>query len=217
MKLRILLIVACIYLVALAGVSTAGMNQQKRAGTFARLRAAQLTETDAANIIYMRQEEKLARDVYITLNEIWDAPVFGNIIASEQRHMDALKNLIDLYNLEDPITDNTVGEFDNSEFADLYDYFVEKGTINNLFLDALNVGVSIETLDVADLQEKLEQTTAINVKRVFSNLLAGSEKHLAAFQRCIDNYDAECQLNCLGGAACTQARNRDCSCINNVP
>ena len=94
---------------------------------------------------------------------------------------------------------------------------MEKGTINNLFLDALNVGVSIETLDIADLQEKLDQTTAKNVKRVFSNLLTASENHLAAFQQCIDNYDAECQLNCLGGGACTQARDRDCSCINNVP
>lgn len=53
----------------------------------------------------MREEEKLARDVYLELYETWDLPVFYNIAQSEQTHMGAVKTLIEKYNLKDPITD----------------------------------------------------------------------------------------------------------------
>ena len=43
----------------------------------------------------MREEEKLARDVYLTLYDIWGTPAFNNIASSEQTHMDAVLMLID--------------------------------------------------------------------------------------------------------------------------
>ena len=212
MKLRVLLIVACISLVGLAGISTADMNQQKQAGSQARLRATQLSETDAANIQYMRQEEKLARDVYLTLYEEWGAPIFANIGESEQQHMDALKNLIDLYQIEDPIADNSVGAFTDPDFTVLYEYYVDLGMPS--LLDAFDVGVQIEQLDIADLDTRIAETTMRNVIRVFENLRAGSERHLAAFESHIDNYDPECQENCDGTGTQIQQRDRDGSCIN---
>ena len=42
-----------------------------------------LTETDIAGLVFMREEEKLARDVYLTMSDRWGAPVFENIAASE--------------------------------------------------------------------------------------------------------------------------------------
>ena len=212
MKLRILLIVVCISLVGLAGMSTAGMNQQKQAGAQARLRATQLSETEAANIQYMRQEEKLARDVYLTLYEEWGAPIFANIAESEQRHMDALKNLIDLYKIEDPIVDNSVGAFADPDFTVLYEYYVDLGLPS--LLDAFDVGVQIEQLDIADLDAKLAETTMRNVIRVFENLRAGSERHLAAFESHINTYDPQCQENCDCTGTPVQQRARDGSCIN---
>ncbi len=220
MKLRTLLLVVFVLFVGLTSVTTAGLRQQGRAG--ARLSSVQPTDAEVLNLWYMRQEEKLARDVYITLYEQWDAQIFANISESEQRHMDAIKRLIDLYNLEDPVADLPVGEFADQKFADLYGELTELGAQS--ITDAFGVGVAIEELDIADLQAKLEETTTRNVKRVFENLLAGSEKHLAAFQFNLDNYDPDSVQTCVNGGRQRQGRNRqgnnrqkcncDGTCIN---
>ena len=72
-----------------------------------------LTDKEIEHITYIREEEKLARDVYLTLYEEYEAPIFANISESEQRHMDAIKRLIDKHGLEDPVEDDTVGKFTN--------------------------------------------------------------------------------------------------------
>lgn len=208
MKLRTLLIVACVILVGLAGMTIANNTQQKQ--TAARTLLTAISDTDVENLLYMRQEEKLARDVYLTLYEQWGAEVFANISESEQQHMDAIKRLIDIYGLEDPITDDTAGQYANQDFIDLYEQFVALGSAS--LLDALNVGVSIELQDIADLQEALDETTAKNVRRVFENLLAGSENHLAAFQQCIETCDVECPQTGTGDGTCLQTQDRDQSC-----
>ncbi|MBN1973051.1 MAG: DUF2202 domain-containing protein [Sedimentisphaerales bacterium] len=203
MKIRTLLLVACVLFVGLTSVTTAGMNRQRRAG--AGLAAVQPTDTEVINLLYMAQEEKLARDVYLTLYEKWDAVIFANISESEQRHMDAIKRLINLYNLEDPVEGKDIGEFTDQEFANLYNELTNTGSES--ITEAFGVGVTIEELDIADLTEKLEQTTTRNVKRVFENLLAGSENHLAAFQHNIENYVPESQQTCVNGGIQRQARN----------
>ncbi len=224
MKLRTLLIIASMSLMGAAGITTAGMNQQRSAGSNARLRVVQLSTDEIANILYMRQEEKLARDVYLTFLEQYGATVFANISNSEQRHMDAIKRLIDLYQLEDSASDDTIGIFSDPEFTKLYEDLTDLGA--NSLLDAYSVGVVIEETDIADLTEKLEQTEMINIQRVFSNLLAGSERHLAAFNQNIDYYDTNSQGTCPNNGTCvnggtctndgtgTQARDRDGTCIN---
>ncbi len=139
-----------------------------------------LSEAEKAGLLEMREEEKLARDVYLTLGEVWDVPIFDNIAASEQRHMDAVKNLLDKYGLADPAAGKSIGEFtEESGFADLFAQLVEKG--NQSLADALEVGVAIEELDIADLTHLLEQVTHTDIANVYNNLLAGSENHLAAF------------------------------------
>jgi hypothetical protein len=209
MKVRMLSLIVGVSLIGLAGITSVDMAQQNQAGTMARLRVPQLSETDAANILYMWQEEKLARDVYLALYEEWDAAIFSNISQAEQQHMDALKKLMDLYGLQEPT--NSIGFFDDPEFAELYVTYVNAG--DESLLSALNVGVLIEELDIADLNEKLAQTEMRNVRRVFENLLAGSIRHLAAFEQCIDNYDED-QQTCLNCGTCIQARDRDGTCIN---
>ncbi|MDP2030099.1 MAG: DUF2202 domain-containing protein [Thiobacillus sp.] len=49
------------------------------------------------DLLFMREEEKLARDVYLTLYETWGLAVFSNIASSEQSHMDALLKLLRTY------------------------------------------------------------------------------------------------------------------------
>ena len=210
MKFRTLLLIALVLFVGLTSVTTAGMKQQRKSS--ARLMAIQPTDAEVISLWYMRQEEKLARDVYITLYEEWEAPVFANISESEQRHMDAIKRLIDLYNLEDPVAGLPVGEFTDPVFNDLYDELTDLGAQS--IIDAFGVGVSIEEMDIADLNEELEQVTTRNVKRVFENLLAGSENHLAAFLYNLENYDPDLSMTCVNGGTCQQAGNCDGTCVN---
>jgi len=139
----------------------------------------ELSAEEELGLIKMREEEKLARDVYATLYDVWQAPIFSNISQSEQRHMNAIKVLIDKYDLVDPVTDSTVGVFSEPEFTGLYASLVEQGSES--LVDALIVGATIEDLDIFDLQEFLAQTDNEDITAVYENLLRGSRNHMRAF------------------------------------
>lgn len=129
----------------------------------------------------MRLEEKLARDVYLTLGKTFNHKMFVNIPESEQRHMDAVKALLDKYEIADPVTDNEIGVFANTDFKKLYDDLVAKGKTS--FKDAMLVGIEIEEMDIKDLVERIEQTDNPDIKEVYENLKRGSENHLRAFTK----------------------------------
>ena len=129
-------------------------------------------------MLYMREEEKLAHDVYVTLYAQWDLPVFQNISQSEQTHTDAVKTLIDRYGLADP-TSSSVGVFTNPELQALYTDLVARGSQS--LAEALKVGAAIEEIDILDLEERLAQTDNADIQQVFNNLMNGSTNHLRAF------------------------------------
>ena len=134
----------------------------------------------------MREEEKLARDVYTTLYEAWGLPVFQNIARSEQTHMDAIKTLIERYELVDPVAGAGVGEFANAGLQELHDELVERGSSS--LTEALAVGALIEELDITDLQQRILDVTHEDVTLVYENLLNGSKNHLRAFVRTLGRY-----------------------------
>jgi hypothetical protein len=141
--------------------------------------AGQLTQGDAEHILLLREEEKLARDVYLTLGEKWNVPVFKNIAQAEARHMSVMKSLVDRYGLQDPVVDDTVGVFTRPEFSKLYRELVAAGSES---LDAAyGVGRKIEQLDIKDLKDSLATVSSTDVRRVYQNLLRASENHLRAF------------------------------------
>jgi len=140
-----------------------------------------LTSAERDGLIYMRLEEKLARDVYFTLGKTYNQKMFVNIPESEQRHMDAVKALLDKYEIADPVTDNEIGSFINKDFKKLYDDLASKGQLS--FKDAMLVGKEIEELDIKDLTERIEQTDNPDIKSVYENLKRGSENHLRAFTK----------------------------------
>jgi hypothetical protein len=144
-----------------------------------------LTDVEIEHVIYMREEEKMARDVYLAMAELYDCPIFVNIGASEQRHMDALGRLITRHGLTDSVTDDTPGVFTNLDLQALYLQCVSDGGAS--LEAALKVGKLIEELDISDLKAALSQTVAVDVTRVFANLLRGSSNHLAAFNRAIES------------------------------
>lgn len=137
-----------------------------------------LNTKEADYLLYIREEEKLALDIYQALYSKWQVRIFSNIAASEQRHFDAVGTLIDRYGLPDP-ANLTAGVFTNADLQKLYDDLLAKGNLS--LLDALQVGVAIEETDIDDLKAAIAITANRDVLTVYGNLLNGSLNHLSAF------------------------------------
>lgn len=138
-----------------------------------------ITQAEKDGILFMREEEKLAHDVYYVLNGLFPHRVFDNIIESEQKHTDAVLRLIDFYILPDPTIGNGIGEFTNPDLQELYNTLMDKGEMG---LDSsLIVGAIIEETDMIDISELLAETNVKNIIQVYTNLLDGSKNHLRAF------------------------------------
>ena len=138
-----------------------------------------LTDAEASGLLYMREEEKLARDVYLTLFEQWGFQSFANIARSEQTHTDAVQRLLERYDLPDPADAQGVGEFTNPDLQALYDQLVAQGSQS--LPAALEVAAAIEEIDILDLHEYIGQTDKEDILQVYHSLLSGSENHLRAF------------------------------------
>lgn len=177
-----------------------------------------LDYNEQTHLEFMCQEEKLARDVYITLGMRYpEAIVFGNIVESEQRHTDAATDMFVKYGFPDPSTNNNVGVFTSETygeyFTDTYNYLINEGA--NSELDAFYVGALIEELDMHDILFCPEEIIALNddindasdcgkvytdkedIITLYGNLLEASENHLRAYVKNIEtvigegNYEAQ--------------------------
>ncbi|GAB4429605.1 MAG: hypothetical protein Kow0031_10170 [Anaerolineae bacterium] len=173
--LKSLLIAALLGLTLLVGFTPSPAAAQSGTPDTA---AAALSEADADGIRFMREEEKLARDVYLTLFDEWGLRIFQNIARSEQMHMDAVATLIDRYGLTDPARPE-IGVFTNPDLQQLYDDLVAQGSQS--LEDALLVGAAIEEIDILDLQLRLNQTSQADIQIVYNSLMKGSRNHLRAF------------------------------------
>ena len=140
----------------------------------------EVSPEEANGLIFMREEEKLARDTYNTLYAKWGMRVFNNIAQSEQRHTDSIKLLLEKYELDDPVKNDTPGVFVNADLQNLYDTLTAKG--DSSLADALLVGALIEEVDILDIQKELdEHVDNEDIAIVYDNLLNGSYNHLRAF------------------------------------
>ena len=136
-----------------------------------------LTSPEEEGLLFMAEEEKLAGDVYSSLNEIWSLRVFDNIGRAERTHQAAVETLLVRYSLAIPA--NPPGEFSNETLQSLYNDLVSRGGLS--VEEALRAGASIEELDILDLEERMAQTDKEDIQLVYSNLKRGSENHLRAF------------------------------------
>ena len=145
----------------------------------------ELSDAELAALVFMREEEKLARDVYLDMHDVWGVQIFASIAGSEQTHTDAVLRLIQKYNLADPAENKLRGEFSDARLQGLYDTLVAQGTAS--LVDALIVGATIEDLDIYDLYQQLEVVDNQDVTVVFENLQKGSRNHLRAFFGSLDD------------------------------
>lgn len=143
----------------------------------------ELTATDANALLFMLEEEKLARDTYTSLNNLWTLNQLANIKDSEQSHMNAIKNLLNRYEIDYDVL--PIGEFYNQDLQDLYDQFMSDGALSEV--NALVVGATIEDLDILDLEDFINGTENTALISVFESLQCGSRNHLRSFVSGIEN------------------------------
>ncbi|MEY8849199.1 DUF2202 domain-containing protein [Psychroserpens sp. XS_ASV72] len=143
----------------------------------------ELTATDADALLFMLEEEKLARDTYTSLNNLWTLNQLANIKDSEQSHMNAIKNLLNRYEIDYDVL--PIGEFYNQDLQGLYNQFMNDGAVSEM--NALVIGATIEDLDILDLEDFINGTENSALISVFENLQCGSRNHLRSFVSGIEN------------------------------
>jgi len=156
---------------------TSELNESALGLALAGQPSGELTGQEIEGLLFMAEEEKLAGDVYLALNEKWNLRVFDNIGKAERTHEAAVKTLLERYSLPDPT--KGAGEFSNETLQGLYDDLVSRGSAS--VKDALQVGAAIEEIDILDLEERMAQTDREDILLVYANLKRGSENHLRAF------------------------------------
>ena len=150
-----------------------------------------LSEEQKDELFFIYQEEKVARDVYITLGNIYtDENTFASIQKSEQRHIDAARGLCEKYDVSiEGVDEDSIGNFVLPVLQDLYDTCVGRG--EESLVDALKVGEYIEVTDIDDLEHAIEMFPENrDVGNVYENLKEGSLNHLDAFQTAIERETA---------------------------
>lgn len=160
--------------------------------------AADLPQDVVDTLLYMREEEKLAHDVYVHFAGLYvgvapGAHIFDRVAQSEQRHTDAVKNLLVTYGIDDPAASTAPGEFVDDELQALYVTLTSVGEAG--ITEALGVGVLIEQKDLTDLVAAIEVSAAYaDIVQVYTNLLAGSQRHLDAFMKVLDTSGSSAAL-----------------------
>jgi hypothetical protein len=164
---------------AASSMSTSEMNSSSLEKAIAATAPSDISPEERASMIFMREEEKVARDVYITMYQRWGHRTFNNISRSEEVHMRAILILLSRYGIPDPVGTNGVGVFTDPHLQDLYNQLIALG--NTSLLDALRVGVLIEETDIDDLEAGIALADNRDILLVYNNLMQASHNHLRAF------------------------------------
>jgi hypothetical protein len=142
---------------------------------------ASVDATVAQQLSYLREEERLAGDVYTAIAKLYpaNATQFTRIATAEQRHFAAMGALLSRYGLADPSAGRSAGSYADPALTQLYDKLMTQAKVS--LTEAYKVGVAIEQTDLADLKAGLAAKPPTDVKAVYTNLQAGSNNHLATF------------------------------------
>ncbi len=146
-----------------------------------------LTQKEIDDLKFIREEEKLARDVYVFSYNKYQISVFNSISNSEQTHMDSVLSLLNKYGIPDPASPQ-VGVFANQDLQLLYNSLTAQATISSI--EALKVGATIEDLDINDIDDFISNTTKTDLLSVYDNLTCGSKNHIRSFTSQLESNDA---------------------------
>lgn len=184
-----LVILAVIILISVSVASAAGPNGQGVGYgpglgfklTIPETTDYNLTEIEIEELLFMREEEQMAHDLYVVWSDMYSLPIFGNIAQAEETHASEVQFLIDRYQIQTDTIGNLSAGFEDPAIQALSVSLAEQGNLS--LTDALKAGVVIEEQDISDLDKALANTTREDLKVVYGNLRSGSENHLSAFNK----------------------------------
>jgi len=139
-----------------------------------------LTDEEDNAILYLREEEKLARDLYTAFYDKWGVRTFSQISMSEQNHMDSMKLLVERYGLEDPVLSEP-GKFSDEKLQQIFDDLLARGLTSRG--ESLKVAAMVEDMDIMDFRVEQKKTEKPDLLAIYENLERGSRNHLRAFGR----------------------------------
>lgn len=137
-----------------------------------------LTQAEIDDLKFLREEEKLARDVYLFSFNKYQVSIFDNISQSEQKHMNSVLNLMNKYGIQDSAS-SEIGVFNNPDLQSLYTSLTTQSTIS--LVEALKVGATIEDLDINDIDVFIGNTAKSDLLNVYDNLTCGSKNHIRSY------------------------------------
>ncbi len=184
-KLFITILLVAIAASMSAFISPTNINLDQTGAT----QTASLNDDEVAGLIFMREEEKLAHDLYAAFYEMYGLRAFQNIAGSELTHTSAIKSLLDSYGIPDPAAGAETGVFSDPALQDLYNQLLAQGSLS--LSDALKASAAVEEIDILDLQARIEQTDQADIILVYENLEAGSENHLRAYASLLQFHSGE--------------------------
>jgi len=167
---------------AILGTLNAANEISTQSETVIQEKKSRITKVERRDLKFMFQEEKLARDVYSALGEIWEHHSFFKIQKAEQSHMNALKRLMKRYRVRIPIDENSVGQFADKNLQKRYDRLIDKGSAS--LKAALKVAIFIEKTDIDDLKKRRKRTHRY-IRRTYDRLLHESRRHLKRFKQAL--------------------------------
>jgi len=158
-----------------AGVTSVGAEELR--ASLSRMPTSTLTSQQIGDLLWMREEEKLAHDVYAALYDKWQLPILDKIASAEQTHTDAIAQLLERYSLDDPAAGEPAGLFTKPDLQKAYDDFTAQG--RQSLVAALTVGATVEEMDIFDLQQRATDTPDVGL--VYAVTLMASRNHLRLF------------------------------------
>ncbi len=145
---------------------------------------AQITPAEAGYLQFLREEEKVAHNVYEVLYAIWNEPSFLEIMSEEAEHMEVLKHLLKQKDIPDPLegieTDN--GIFTRPALKKMFEDLTAQGARS--VTEAYKVAAIFEETDIRDLTNRFNATQDPDVREVYDELIHASEHHL---RTCVQN------------------------------
>ena len=147
---------------------------------------ADLTADEIEFIYAVREDEKVARDLYFSFFGTFGLKPFENIGKAEDNHIKATEKLFDYYEIDYPALSEN-GKFENAIRQKLFDSLLLKGTPE---LEAFKVMAMLEESNIVEYGEVLKTIANPNIKIVIENLARASANHFKAAIR---------QITALGG------------------
>ncbi len=166
------------------GQGAAGQGRGAELGTgtkadLTEVASGTLTDAQKSTLASIAEDEKLAHDLYVAFADLYSVRAFDRIATAETQHLMEVRLVLDRYDVTDPTVGLAVGTFTTARFQELYDTQLAAGSVD--LTAAYEAGVLVEQTDIADLTAAASDLAAPDVEQVYTNLLAGSERHLAAF------------------------------------